>query len=81
MVLCSGPLLHGRQVVDLEPNLPGRSHRFEGGGYYLGGPGAVLVLIALGFEQLRMRENDAKLIVQAMEQLAQVFIVVMVNGF
>lgn len=60
-------LLRERRIADLGPNLPGCPHGFERGGHHLRGPRPVLVLIAFGLEKLRVREDDAELIVQAME--------------
>jgi len=74
-------LLDVRQVVDLCPDLARGAERLEGGGDDLGCAGTVLVLLTLGLEQLRVRQDDAELVVQSVEQLAQVFVDGLVSGF
>ena len=51
-----------------------RAHGFERAGHHLGGAGAVQRIGHLGLEQLGMREDDAELVVQAVEEEARVLI-------
>jgi hypothetical protein len=74
-------LLDVRQVVHLGADPACGAQRLERGGDHLGGTGTVLVLLTLGFEQLGVGEDDAQLVVQSVEQLAQVSVAVLVSGF
>ena len=46
----------------------GGPHRLQGARHHLGGPGPAGVVSRLGFEELGMREDDAELVVQAVEE-------------
>src|SRR5262245_36730652 len=53
-------------------NLPGGRHRIEDAGDDLLGTGAVDLVDGLGLEELRVREHDPELVVQLVEQHAQI---------
>jgi hypothetical protein len=56
---------------DLLANLARRGHCLERGADDLRGTGATRFVGRLGLEQLRVREDNAKLVAQAVQQLAQ----------
>jgi hypothetical protein len=74
-------LLDDRGVVHLGPDLACGAQGLECGGDNLRSARPVLVLLTLGLEQLRVREDDPEFVVQAVEQLAQVPVVILVNVF
>ena len=47
-------------------------HGLERGAHNVGGTRSVRIVRSLGLQQLRVRENDAQLIVQAMKECPQV---------
>lgn len=59
-------------VVDAVADRAGDAHRFERRGHDLGGTRALVLIGQLRLEQFRMREDDAQLVVQAVEEQAQI---------
>jgi hypothetical protein len=57
----------------LDPDFAGGGHGIEDGRHYLRGPGARHLVGHLRLEQLRVGQDDPELIVQAVEQQAEVW--------
>ena len=58
-------------VAELEADFFGGTHRFQHAGDDLRGAGAARLVARFGFHQLGVREDDAELIVESMEEQAQ----------
>lgn len=68
---CELQIWIGNAILD-GPDFTHRSHRFEDAAHDLGSPRTIDVVGSLGLEELGVGEDDAELIVQAMEEKPQV---------
>jgi len=63
-----------------EPDLFRCSHRVERARHHLRGPGTADLVAALRFEQFGVREDDAELVVEAVEEQAEIGDVIHLEG-